>query len=94
MCGGHTHLQQVRRLGDTLFFNPGSVGFAYSHQQPKDQFKADPWAEYAVLTYENGRLGLEFRRVPYSAEAIVQAYLASGRPYADEAAGQYRPNIA
>jgi putative phosphoesterase len=91
MCGGHTHLQQIRRLGDTLFFNPGSVGFAYSHQQPEGHFKADSWAEYAVLTYEGGRIGLELRRVPYSAEAIIQVYLASGRPFADEAAGQYRP---
>jgi predicted phosphodiesterase len=89
MCGGHTHLQQIRRLGDTLFFNPGSVGFAYSHQQPDAQFKADPWAEYAVLTFEDGQIGLEFRRVPYSAEAVIQTYLASGRPYADEAAAQY-----
>jgi predicted phosphodiesterase len=91
MCGGHTHLQQVRRLGETLFFNPGSAGFAYSHQQPEQQFKADPWAEYAVLTYNDGRIGLEFRRAPYSAEALAQIYLASGRPYAEEAAEQYRP---
>ena len=90
MCGGHTHLQQIRRLSDTLFFNPGSVGFAYHHQQPEDHFKADPWAEYAVLNYEDGQIGLEFRRVPYSAETIIQTYLASGRPYADEAAEQYR----
>ncbi len=91
MCGGHTHLQQIRRLDDTLFFNPGSVGFAYSHQQPEGHFKADPWAEYAVLTYEDGRMGLELRRVPYSAETIIQIYSASGRPYADEAADQYQP---
>lgn len=94
MCGGHTHLQQVRRLGDTLFFNPGSAGFAYSHEQPEQGFKADPWAEYAVLTYEAGRIGLEFRRVPYRATDLIQIYLESGRPYADEAAEQYRPAIA
>lgn len=28
--GGHTHLQQIRRLGDCFFFNPGSVGMASS----------------------------------------------------------------
>ena len=93
MCGGHTHLQQVRRLGDTLFFNPGSAGFAYSHQQPEQGFKADPWAEYAVLTYHDGRIGLEFRRVPYRAEALIQIYLESGRPYAEEAAEQYRAAV-
>jgi len=93
MCGGHTHLQQIRRLGDTFFFNPGSAGFAYSHQQLDQQFKADPWAEYAILTYDDGRLGLEFRRVPYSAEALVQMYLGSGRPYAEDAARQYQPTV-
>jgi predicted phosphodiesterase len=90
MCGGHTHLQQIRRLGDTLFFNPGSAGFAYSHQQPEGSFKADPWAEYAVLTFDKRGVGLEFRRVPYSAEELAQTYLSSGRPYAEEAAAQYR----
>jgi putative phosphoesterase len=93
MCGGHTHLQQVRRLGDTLFFNPGSAGFAYSHQQPEQGFKAGAWAEYAILTYEAGRLGLEFRRVPYRAETLIQIYLESGRPYAEEAAEQYRAAV-
>src|SRR5262249_24703118 len=30
LTGGHTHLQQLRRLDDSLFFNPGSVGFVYN----------------------------------------------------------------
>ena len=94
MCGGHTHLQQIRRLGDTLFFNPGSVGFAFNREQPEEQFKADSCAEYALLTYDDGRIGLEFRRVPYSTEAIVQVYLASRRPYADQAVEQYRPSTS
>jgi predicted phosphodiesterase len=90
MTGGHTHMQQIRRLSDTFFFNPGSVGFAYSHQQPEDDFRADPWAEYAILTHDDGRLGLEFRRVPYDAQEMINVYLNSGRPFADEAAGQYK----
>src|SRR5262245_35647099 len=50
LTGGHTHLQQLRRLGasESFFFNPGSVGLAYSHNQPEGQFRTDPWAEYAV----------------------------------------------
>ena len=91
MCGGHTHLQQIRRLGDSFFFNPGSAGFAYSHQQSEQSFKADPWAEYAVLSFEDGRLGLEFRRVPFDVDALIQAYRTSGRPYADAAVEQYQP---
>jgi predicted phosphodiesterase len=89
--GGHTHMQQVRRLGDNFFFNPGSVGFAYSHQQPENDFRADPWAEYAILTYENGRISLDFRRLPYDAQTMRQIYLDSGRPYAADAAAQYNP---
>lgn len=90
LTGGHTHLQQVRRLGDHFFFNPGSVGLAYSHQQNEAEgFRADPWAEYAVLTVEPNRLCLEFRRVSFDAAELVRVYLASGRPDAAEAAAQY-----
>lgn len=89
LCGGHTHLQQVRRLGGSFFFNPGSVGFAYNHALPDDRFRADAWAEYALLTVDSGRVGLEFRRVPFEAAAVRRVYLDSGRPFAEEAAGQY-----
>ncbi len=92
MTGGHTHMQQIRRIGasDSFYFNPGSVGFGYSHNQPDGQFRANPWAEYAVLTAEDGRISLDFRRVPFDVQALIAVYQASGRPYADEAVGQYQ----
>ncbi len=90
LTGGHTHVQNVRRLGETFYFNPGSVGYAYFHHQPEDHFKADAWAEYALLTVEGTRVSLEFRRVPYDAESVIQIYLSSGRPYAEAGANQYR----
>ena len=92
MTGGHTHLQQIRRIGasDCFFFNPGSVGLACSHQQPVGDFHADPWAEYAVLSNDSGRLALEFRRVPYAAQALLEVYRSRGRPHSHEAAAQYR----
>jgi predicted phosphodiesterase len=91
-CGGHTHVQFVRRLGagPQLHFNPGSVGFAYSHHQPDENFQADPWAEYAVLTVGSGQRGLEFRRVPFDVAALIDVYARSGRPHADTAIAQYR----
>jgi predicted phosphodiesterase len=91
LTGGHTHIQHVRRLGDSFYFNPGSVGFAYSHTQAEDGFRADPWAEYAVLSVEGGRVGLEFRRVPFETAGLIQAYRDSGRPFAAEAIAQYLP---
>lgn len=90
LTGGHTHVQQIRRIGDLFFFNPGSVGFAYSHNQPIDKFRADPWAEYAILTAEDGRVGVEFRRIPFDAKELVRIYQESGRPYAEDAIAQYQ----
>jgi len=91
LTGGHTHVQYVRRLGadGRLFFNPGSIGLAYSHHQPDENFRADPWAEYAVLTSEGERLTLEFRRVPYDVAPLIDLYRTSGRPYAVQAVAQY-----
>jgi predicted phosphodiesterase len=91
-CGGHTHVQFVRRVGagPRVHFNPGSVGFAYSHHQSEASFQADSWAEYALLTVESGRFGLEFRRVAYQAAALIAAYESSGRPHAAIAIEQYR----
>ncbi len=88
-CGGHTHVQFVRRVRDTFHCNPGSVGLAYSHHQPEDNFKFDAVAEYAVLTVEGERVALEFRRVPYDVNAVIENYRASGRPFAEEMIKQY-----
>jgi putative phosphoesterase len=92
MTGGHTHVQHLRRLGADarLFFNPGSVGLAYSHHQPEDNFQADPWAEYAILTSEGRRLALEFRRIPFDFTALIAVYQTSGRPHAEASIAQYR----
>ncbi len=87
--GGHTHVQFIRHFGQTFHFNPGSVGVAYRHDQPKDNFQFDPWAEYAVLTVTKSRLSLEFRRVPYPASLARETYRNSGRPFAEESAQQY-----
>lgn len=89
LTGGHTHAQQVRRNGEFFFFNPGSVGFAFSHYQPEGQFHADAWAEYAILSAENGQLSLEFRRIPYDVDELIRVYRASGRPFSEEAISQY-----
>lgn len=92
LAGGHTHVQQIRRVGDALFINPGSVGLAYSDQQPAGSGpRADPWAEYALLEVaDDGRASVTFRRVPFDLEALIQVYQTSGRPYSQEAVAQYR----
>lgn len=87
--GGHTHMQFVRHFGRTFHFNPGSVGVAYRHDQSEDRFYRDPWAEYALLSVSGGRVELSFRRVPVDVPALLQTYLRSGRPFAEEAAAEF-----
>ncbi len=90
LTGGHTHLQQIRRLGDFFFFNPGSVGVAYNRHQPEENFQLDHWAEYAVLSVEDGKLDLGFRRVALDIEKMSEVFVASGRPYVEDWLAQYR----
>jgi predicted phosphodiesterase len=88
--GGHTHMQFVRHFGRTFHFNPGSVGVAYRHDQPDDRFRADPWAEYAILVVNGARVELTFRRVPIDVEALIDVYARSSRPFAADAIQERR----
>jgi putative phosphoesterase len=90
MCGGHTHLQQIRRIGDYFFFNPGSIGVPYNRNQPEENFQLDHWAEYAILTVESGELDLDFRRVPLDVEGLIEVFRSTGRPYREDWVAQYR----
>lgn len=91
-CGGHTHVQFVRRIGagPQIHFNPGSVGRAYAHHQADAQFRNDPWAEYAILTVASGRCALAFHRVPLDVTALIASYEQSGRPHAAAAIAEYQ----
>ena len=90
MAGGHTHTQQVRQIGEGLFLNPGSVGVAYIYYLPKDEFHTEPWTEYAILSYDQGYSGLEFRRAYYDLEGLIETIRRSGRPHADHMIDDYR----
>ena len=73
-----------------LFFNSGSMGVVHNYQLPKDQFHTDPWAEYAILSCNEKNTELEFRRVPYKLEDLVEIIQASGRPRAEGMIADYR----
>jgi predicted phosphodiesterase len=91
LTGGHTHLQFVRRRGDSLFVNPGSVGLSY--EQPADAIRFDPWAAWAVVEVDDGHVSVEFRRAPFDPTAVAEAIEASGLPDKGRAAG-WRPEPA
>ena len=87
LAGGHTHLQWSRRLGDTLYVNPGSVGISYDRH--RDPLALRPLAEWALVTVTDGAVAVEFRQVPYAVEEVRAAAARSGRPHADEWAAQW-----
>jgi diadenosine tetraphosphatase ApaH/serine/threonine PP2A family protein phosphatase len=90
LTGGHTHTQQLRRLGNAWYFNPGSVGFAYNWRLPDEQFYADAWADYAVVSAEGERIGVEFRHVPFDVHELIRFIRASGKPDAEQAVKMYQ----
>jgi len=85
-AGGHTHLQFVRRVGRSIFLNPGSVGLSYDHEQPEEGFAPDPWAAYAVVSSEASALRLELRRLALDPLAVAAATRSSGMPNAEQGA--------
>jgi predicted phosphodiesterase len=90
MCGGHTHTQQLRRIGAGLFINPGSIGVVNDPFASPDQRQSDAWAEYAILTVERGSLSLDFHRAPYDVEQLIATISDSGRPHGDAMIAAYR----
>jgi predicted phosphodiesterase len=91
LCGGHTHVQFVRKVGSQaheLFFNPGSVGIVCDNEVPDG--RCESRAEYALLTAEAGVLALEFRRVPYPLGPWLAILETSGRPHVERAVAAYR----
>ena len=79
-AGGHTHIQMVRRYKHMTILNPGSVGAPLPRT---DQDRHPPWAEYAVIGWENSGLRIELRRVPVDVNLVIQAALDSNMPHAE-----------
>ncbi len=96
LTGGHTHTQQLRRLGDSWYFNPGSVSLAYNWERSdtaNGQICVDPWADYAIVSADDSVLGITFRHVPLDIDELARIIRASGRPYAEDIIAHYRHAI-
>ncbi len=66
---GHTHVPFVKRIGNKLILNPGSVG------QPRD---SNPKASFAIIDVE--RLFAKIIRVDYDIEKAAQKIIKFGLP--------------
>lgn len=67
----HSHIPFSRRVGETLFVNPGGVGRSDD---------GDPRASYAVLGATRDTLRVAHYRVPYEVPAAVDTLLRRGLP--------------
>lgn len=78
---GHTHVQMLRRHGQAVVVNPGSVGLPFSDWAPH-VIRIAPWAEYGILCHDEGRLHVDLRRTTYDIDALLELSLGSGMPHA------------
>jgi predicted phosphodiesterase len=88
LAGGHTHAPFIRRYGQSLLLNPGSVGLPY--ESTEDGVRNPPWAEYGIVEWHAGALSVELRRVPIDVDIVVYAALRSGMPHAEWWASGWR----
>jgi len=94
--GGHVHSQVLRRIGDTFYFRPGSVGRVYDRNRIHDKnrmklgFQLDPWAEYAILTATESQFSIEFRQVPMNIEKLSKIWRETKRPDAEKEISLYQ----
>jgi hypothetical protein len=72
----------LRRMRSAIVVNPGSVGLPFRRWMP-DKVCVAPWAEYALVTSENGKLGVELRRTTYDVDSFLRLSGESGMPHAD-----------
>jgi putative phosphoesterase len=89
LTAGHTHVQLVRAHNSTLIVNPGSVGLPFHTWPPNGAVRMSPWAEYAILSAENGSVSAELRRAPYDISELREVAHESGMPHPEWWASQW-----
>jgi predicted phosphodiesterase len=85
LTGGHTHVQELRRIDDLIYVNPGSVGLpGVGPGAPGLPVNHDvAWAEYAVIDDAAGRTEVSLRRIPVDVEQMWAEVQRSRMPHAE-----------
>lgn len=90
LAGGHTHIQMLRQHKGQLVVNAGSVGSAFqSVGVPGIVPTLIPWAEYAVLEWQDGAIHVDLRRAPFDIPMFQDAVAKSDLPVKDWWLEQY-----
>jgi putative phosphoesterase len=80
LVGGHTHLQMLRRFGESVIVNPGSVGQPFSQWWPRP-IRVAHWAEYGIVDAGDGSVSVHLSRVPYDVASLVRVFEESDMPH-------------
>ncbi|MEZ4513878.1 MAG: metallophosphoesterase family protein [Chloroflexota bacterium] len=81
LAGGHTHVAMLRRHGDKLLLNPGSVG---SPLVVFPEIRRDPdWVEFALLRCERGNVSVAFRHLVLEAGVGRKTAVSANMPHID-----------
>ena len=89
-AGGHTHFQMVRRFGESIVLNPGSIGQPFRRRR-QGVMQISPWAEYCLVGHEDGRLAIDLRRTSVDVDRVIRTMLRSGMPHAERWAELWTP---
>jgi len=87
--GGHTHIQMVRQFRGHYVINPGSVGQPFSEFNYNRPPRILPWAEYALVNFENNQLSVMLKRVEIDKEKIRKVLHDSELPLKNWLIEQY-----
>lgn len=83
MVCGHTHVPVLRRVGDRMVVNVGSVGQPFYRVFDGSPPRVLPWSEYVLLDHRDGALSVVHRRLPLDLKALEKALRQEGYPDPD-----------
>lgn len=86
---GHTHAQLLRRVGEKIVINAGSLGRPVE-VDAAGQIVSCPWAEFACIDAGEDYLRFSFERIEYDVAAFFAIVRASGMPHAEWFLAGYR----
>lgn len=76
LAGGHTHLQFLRPFRDSVFINPGSIGFSRGNPPERK-------AEYAVLDFFEDGYYVKFKKIACDWDTTLEIAKEVGLPHLD-----------
>jgi putative phosphoesterase len=90
LIGGHSHIQLMRYYRGMRLINPGSVGLSFTYHP---QFGYSPWAEFALVTWQRGRVHFDLHRLPLDIDTIIDDARQTDMPHTEWWAEAWRKGV-